>query len=861
MQQILGPYRLVALLICLTIGLAGCDSSSGPDNPSGNQADNPDPATAVAAGNAQKGPFQPGGTAAAFQLQADGSRDDASVSGDITANGGFRLADIDWTGPSELTMSGTYFDEFTGNFSMGANGNATLNGVIALPGDVNANVNLFTHFVAARIKQLMADSAAFNDARNRARNELATIMGISAVPSSLNLLQDNGDSAHQSDSANLLLFSAAALAAGTDQADIDAMAADFADDGDINGAGQDAFDDIQQAARNNPGLLDTARTNLQNQYGVTPPDNTSGESPAWTPGAPVEPAAPVAELTTSGPLQAGETQSFDASSSTGDNLSYAWDFGDGDTATGPQTTHSFANAGTYSVELMVTDDAERSATDSRNLTITDAETPPDPPSARISVDGGDDNGRGFLERAVELDARDSRGANLTYTWDFDDGTTASGAVVEHTYTAVGDYNPVVTVEDSAGQTDRRSALVTIGTRRLVLDGQKVTGNGALEENPLNSQDFFGTSVALDGDTAVVGARGGNITDPADNRDGFTYSRGAAFVYSRAGDGTWVEQPVLTAGDDNEQIREEFGRAVTVTGDTIVIGAPGRDVETDDGTNSNQGAAYVFSLSAGGSSAPTQLTVSDGQANDEFGRSVASDAGTIMIGSNNAVYVYTPGSGLVKLTASDGGEAGVFGASIAIEGDIALIGAPDGGFVQSGPGAAYVFARVNGTWSQTAKLTPSDGESGDDFGTSVAVAGNTIMVASADAEITRSNGGTRHQGAVYVYNRSGSAWIEQDKLTAADGRTFDRFSTSIALVGDTALFGTSRSGVGTGYVFTRTNGTWSEQANFISNDDVADDGFGFVLAADGDHTLVGAPGGGGDRSEGAAFFYNTSDLEQ
>lgn len=850
-----GKVCSIALTLMFGLALSACyfdDSSSDSGSHSGNSE------KAGLSGLAQKGPFQPGGSASAEALVADGSTGGAPVTTTIGSNGAFELPAIDWSGPTQLVLSGAYFSEITGNFT----GSVELHGVATLPDEANSNVNIFTHFVAARTLTLMAAGTAFGEARDQARDELAMIVGINAAPNSLNLRKATGSSEHQDDSANLLLFSASLLAANIDQAGIDAMATDFASNGQINSGGQTAFDAIKQAAEDNPDLLATAGTNLQNQYGIAPPNDTDGAIPAWAPGGPTIPAAPMAAMTISGPLEVDGTQSFDAGDSTGNTLSYGWEFGDGGTATGAQASHVYTAPGTYTATLTVTDEDNRSDTDSRDLTITDADTPPDPPRARITIDDNQIGGnRGFLEQPMTFDGTDSRGANLTYLWDFGDGITANVAVVEHTYTTVGDYNPVLTVEDRAGQKNHRSALVTIGTQRLLLSGQKVTGDGALEEKVTDTEDFFGTAGDIDADIAVVGAPKGNVTNPDDHPDGFTYSRGSAFVYARE-NGTWIRQNKLTAGDENEQIDAYFGGAVAVSGNTIIVGAPRHDDRTGDENIYRQGAVYVFSSSGSDSGAPLKIT-GGGGANNYFGQALASDAGTVMIGSRGAVHVHTPSSSwgqLNKLTAND--EETGFGASIAIESDIAVIGAPDGPFVGSGPGAAYVFTRVNDSWSQTAKLTPSDGESGDNFGASVAISNGTIMVGSTNTAVTRSNGATRSdQGAVYVFNRSGSVWSEQTKLTAADGKRFDNFGASIAMTNDAAVIGTRRSGVGAGYVFTRANGSWSEQINFTNADDVSDFGYGYPVVISGEHSLVGAYSGGGDELAGSAFFYNTNDLFQ
>ncbi|WP_166643112.1 carboxypeptidase-like regulatory domain-containing protein [Alcanivorax sp. 24] len=433
---------ILATTFALALGACGDDSS--------NNGNGDEQTAAVVTGVAQKGPFQPGGSASAVALGGDGSAAGTSVTATISTDGAFAIPDIDWGGPTQLTMSGAFFNEFTGNFA----GNLELHGTASLPGDADANVNLFTHFVAARTRHLMAAGEAFGDARDQARSELASIMGINALPNTLDLLQDDGDSAHQDDSANLLLFSAATLAAGINQPNIDVLAADFASDGKINGVGKAVFDDIKQATANHPNLLAIARSHLTNQYSVTPPDDTDGQRPAWAPPLATD---PVAAFTLSGSLKVGESVSFDAAGSTGDGLAYAWDFGDGDTATGVQTTHTFTVADDYTVTLRVTDSDSRTDTTSQQLTITDIDVPPAPPEANFTVIGDQVAGS-----SLSFDANSSTGDGLTYGWDFGDGDTATGVQTTHAFADADDYTVTLTVTDSEGRTDVASQSLTIG---------------------------------------------------------------------------------------------------------------------------------------------------------------------------------------------------------------------------------------------------------------------------------------------------------------------------------------------------------------------------------------------------------------
>ena len=125
----------------------------------------------------------------------------------------------------------------------------------------------------------------------------------------------------------------------------------------------------------------------------------------------------------------------------------------------------------------------------------------------------------------------------------------------------------------------------------------------------------------------------------------------------------------------------------------------------------------------------------------------------------------------------------FGDSVAIAGDTIVVGAPGDDDNGSDSGSAYVFTRTGTTWTEQAKLTASDGAADDYFGSSVAIAGDTIVVgASGDDDEWQCS------GSAYVFTRTGTTWTEQAKLTASDGAANDHFGGSVAIAGDTIVVG-------------------------------------------------------------------------
>ena len=139
----------------------------------------------------------------------------------------------------------------------------------------------------------------------------------------------------------------------------------------------------------------------------------------------------------------------------------------------------------------------------------------------------------------------------------------------------------------------------------------------------------------------------------------------------------------------------------------------------------------------------------------------------------------------KLTAADAAEGNDFGRSVVMSGDTVVVGAPFGvaGTV-SDAGAAYVFQRSGSAWSQQAKLTAADTAARDRFGGSVAISGDTVVVGA----LLGTAGVYADAGAAYVFQRSGSTWSQQAKLAAAEVEALDRFGASVAISGDTIVVG-------------------------------------------------------------------------
>ena len=380
-------------------------------------------------------------------------------------------------------------------------------------------------------------------------------------------------------------------------------------------------------------------------------------------------------------------------------------------------------------------------------------------------------------------------------------------------------------------------------------------------------DYFGSSVALSGDTAVVGAPYRTV--------GSNVSQGAAYVFARdSATGTWRQQAELTA--TGGAANDHFGCSVALSGGVAVV--------TSIDTRGGQGAAYVFARdSATGTwRQQAELTATGGGAEGAFGCSVALSGDTAVVGasfrtvgsndSQGAAYVFARdrATGTWRqqggaLTAAHGAAGDHFGVEVALSGDTAVVGAPYrtvGG--NQWQGAAYVFARdrATGTWRQKGgALTAKGGGAVDAFGSSVALAGGVAMVGAPD----RTVGSNAHQqGAVYVFARDHATGTWRQKggaLTAAHGVATSFFGRSVALSGGVAVVGAcdNMSDQNAAYVFARdrATGIWRQQGGALTPaGSAAVDAFGSSVALAGGVAVVGAPERtvGSNAQQGAVYVF-------
>lgn len=335
-------------------------------------------------------------------------------------------------------------------------------------------------------------------------------------------------------------------------------------------------------------------------------------------------------------------------------------------------------------------------------------------------------------------------------------------------------------DDNAGGTNAGAAYVFSRAGAVWFQEAKLVAGDA------GDWALFGASVALDGDTLVVGA-------PRAAHSGGGRS-GAVYVFVRSAD-VWIQQGRLTASDAAAD--DYFGASVALEDDQLVVGAYRADLPN----RYEAGAAYVFVRSGGAWTQQAKLVATDAAPYEWFGYSVALDRHTALIGAPNADL---PG---------------------ALE-----------------AGAAYAFICVGGLWVQQARLTPSDWAEYEYFGGAVAVSGGVAVIGAAGGDY----GGLANAGAAYVFARTDGVWTERDKLVAPDGAAGDNFGISVAIGHDAAVLVGSHGAdagaadnAGAAYLFTRTSETWGQQIKLTAEDAATGDGFGRALAWDGDTAVIAA----------------------
>ena len=376
---------------------------------------------------------------------------------------------------------------------------------------------------------------------------------------------------------------------------------------------------------------------------------------------------------------------------------------------------------------------------------------------------------------------------------------------------------------------RRFALVAMtlsAIAALPAVGQTINEDFKLLPSDGAAGDRFGWSVAIGGTSGLVGVYAGS-----DNSGDRT---GSAYLFD-----TITGQQIAKLASSDSAKGDVFGYSVAISGTTAVVGAWGNH---DNGFES--GSAYVFDTTTGQQIA--KLLPNDGTEGDRFGASVAISGNTAVIGSagddcngsgSGSAYLFdtTTGKQITKLLPNDGAESDLFGTSVAISGTTAVVGAyldDDNG---DRSGSAYLFDTTTG--QQIAKLLPSDGAAGDEFGSSVSISDTTVIVGAS-----KHNNNGIESGSAFAFDKITGQQIA--KLLPDDGATLDLFGYSVAISGTTAVVGAFRhdsngngNDSGSAYIFDTTTG--QQIAKLMPSDSFPFDLFGISVAINGTTAIVGS----------------------
>jgi len=377
-------------------------------------------------------------------------------------------------------------------------------------------------------------------------------------------------------------------------------------------------------------------------------------------------------------------------------------------------------------------------------------------------------------------------------------------------------------------------VMTVGSLASLASAQQ---QAALHAGDASANNYLGRSVSLSGTTMLVGA--GHTSTPA-------LVHGSAYVFVASGS-SWSQQAKLLPSAPLNNAH--FGSVVGLSGETAAIGAPSAYLTAQ---GANQGAAYAFVRSGTTWSQQAMLSASDAAVGDMLGSSIAIDADTIVAGApyrddlgtdSGAAYVFvrsgTTWSQQAKLLASDGATGDQFGGSVTLQGDTLVVGAPRDDGAGADMGSAYVFVRSGSTWTEQAKLSATDAAAGDAFGRSASVSGESVVIGA-----NRKKEHGINSGAAYVFDRSGTVWTQQAKLVPSDGSAFADFGRSVAMNGGAILVGAcldkvTGRGSGSAYLFIGSAWAWTQDRKLTPAVSAAGDFFGVSVSLSGGTAAVGA----------------------
>jgi FG-GAP repeat len=373
------------------------------------------------------------------------------------------------------------------------------------------------------------------------------------------------------------------------------------------------------------------------------------------------------------------------------------------------------------------------------------------------------------------------------------------------------------------------AGICIYVAAMSMAAAQTTGIELVPNNGV-SNILFGTSVGISGDIAAVGAAFDNG------------NRGSVYVYQRNG-GAWPYEATLVPSE--AIVGDQVGAYTEVYGNQVFAGSPAH------GTPSGPypGAVFVFQQNGSMWTETQMLQANPPVGGGRFGARYAVDGTTLIISGNNAssqqiAYLFTnQGGHWVQTGTLQPTEGGNFGTHVSISGNVAVVGASAGlNGASAATGVAYVFTRSGGVWNETTRLTGVTSVAGDQFGTSVSVSGDTIVVGAPHESVSGSTKGVAH-----VYKYSSGSWNEVTQLFAADGMSGNTFGKDVRVCGQRIFVGSSNlsqgsnSSEGAVYQWNNIAGVWTAEGEFtLPSPGLSNAYFGDHLGVSASGLIVGAP---------------------
>ena len=364
----------------------------------------------------------------------------------------------------------------------------------------------------------------------------------------------------------------------------------------------------------------------------------------------------------------------------------------------------------------------------------------------------------------------------------------------------------------------------------------------IKSSNTESNDFFGYSVSISGNTLAIGAYPEDSNATGINNDQTNNNApasGAVYIFTRTGT-DWTQQAYIKAS--NTETSDVFGHSVSLSGDTLAVGAPDEDSNVTgingDQTNNSasaSGAVYIFTRTGTDWTQQAYIKASNTDANDYFGHSIS------LSGDSLAVGAYSEDSNATDIGGNQSDNTALHS------------------------GAVYVFTRIGNVWTQQAYIKASNTDANDYFGDNVSLSGESLAVGAKNeaSNATSINGdqtdnSATYSGAVYIFTRSGTDWTQQAYIKASNTDANDYFGDNVSLSGNTLAVGAfgedsnatgingdqtnnNASASGAIYIFTKSGTDWSQQAYIKASNTNVSDFFGYTLSLCEDTLAVGAWG--------------------